>query len=108
MIRRATFLLPVLLAACAQAPVRGPDAPTVRHFESTETAGNGARWHIFLFDPSEPRDLDDRIALARAFVRAEGRCTWVGAPRDDLARQTAAQGARYAETMLAAPLRCTA
>ena len=77
---------------------------TVRHFASTETAGNGARWHIFLFGPSEARSLDQRIALARGNL-APG-CNWVGAPRPEIARRTAEQGARYTDAVLAAPLRC--
>lgn len=76
----------------------------VRHFASTESAGNGARWHIFLFDPSEPRSLDQRIALARANLGPG--CDWVGAPRPEIARRTAEQGARYTDTVLAAPLLC--
>ncbi len=99
-------LLPLaLLAACA-APV--PRDVSVRHVESTETAGDGARWHIFLFDPSEPRDLDTRIALARRDVAREGRCRWVERPRSEIVARTQEQGERYAGTVLAAALRCAA
>jgi hypothetical protein len=100
--RRALVLLP-LLAACA-APL--PQDVTVRHVSSTETAGNGARWHLFLFDPREPRPLETRIALARRMVAEEGRCRWIDRPRSEIERQTAEQGAAYAETLLAAPLAC--
>ena len=100
MIKRPLLLLP-LLAACA-APV--PSGVTVRHTESTETAGNGARWHLFLFDPREPRSLDARIALARANLKPG--CRWVDRPRSEIEAQTASQGARFADTLLAAPLIC--
>lgn len=76
----------------------------VRHFASTESAGNGARWHLFLFDPSQPRDLDTRIRLAKRNLQPG--CRWVDAPRDELIAQTNAQGARYGDTTLAAPLIC--
>ncbi len=99
---RALALLP-LLAACA-APL--PTDVSVRHVQSTETAGNGARWHLFLFDPSAPRDLDTRIALARREVSREGRCTWVDRPRSQIVERTEEQGAGYADTVLAAALRC--
>lgn len=103
-LRPALALLP-LLAACA-APL--PRDVSVRHLQSTETAGNGARWHIFLFDPSEPRDLDTRIALARREVAREGRCRWAERPRAEIAERTADQGAAYADTVLAAALTCPA
>lgn len=77
---------------------------TVRHVESTVSAGDGARWHLFLFDPAQPRSLDGRIALARRNVQSG--CRWVGAPKSELIAQTEAQGARYADTVLAAPLIC--
>ncbi len=101
--KRVLALLP-LLAACA-APV--PSDVTVRHVSSTETAGNGVRWHLFLFDPSEPRPLDTRIALARRMVAREGRCRWVERPRSEIESRTADQGAAYADTLLAAPLVCS-
>lgn len=94
------------LSACAAPPL--PGTPDVTHFQSTETAGGGARWHIFLFDPSAPRSLDERLRLARGQIARERDCTWVDAPRDEIAARTAAQGSRYAETVLAAPLRCAA
>ncbi|CAM4323356.1 hypothetical protein [Palleronia rufa] len=99
---RGLALLP-LLAACT-APV--PRDVAVRHTASTETAGGGARWHLFLFDPREPRDLDTRIALARAQVARESDCRWAERPRAEIAARTAEQGARYADTLLAAPLVC--
>ncbi|SEN43086.1 hypothetical protein [Palleronia pelagia] len=101
-VRRIAWLLPAVLSACVVAP-RDPSV-TVRHFASTESAGDGARWHIFLFDPSQPRDLDARIRLARANLNPG--CRWVGAPRDEIVSKTNSQGARYADTVLAAPLIC--
>ncbi|WOI56892.1 hypothetical protein [Palleronia sp. LCG004] len=103
LIRKAALPALALLSACA-VPVE-PNV-TVRHIESTESAGNGARWHLFLFDPSAPRDLDTRIALARDSVRGNPTCRWVGASKDEIATQTIAQGARYSDTVLAAPLIC--
>ena len=102
--RRAIALLP-LLAACAS-PL--PQDVSVRHVASTDSAGNGARWHLFLFDPSEARDLDTRISLAKAQVSREGDCRWVDRPRQEIAARTAEQGSSYAETLLAAPLMCRA
>ncbi|RVV96626.1 hypothetical protein EKE94_17240 [Mesobaculum littorinae] len=102
---RRLLPLPLLAAACAPA-VNTPGAPQVRHVESTKTAGDGARWHLFIYDPAQPRPLDERIALAQAAVRDDPACRWVGAGRDTLAAETSSQGARYAETTLAAPLRC--
>ncbi|SPJ26287.1 hypothetical protein [Palleronia abyssalis] len=102
--RRALILLP-FLAACVAPEASVPDVST-RHFASTESAGNGARWHIFLFDPSAPRDLDTRIALARRAIEADPACRWIGASRAEIATRTAEQGERYAESVLAAPVRC--
>lgn len=98
-----------VLSACSSAPRIGEGtlaAPSVRHVQSTESFGNGARWHLFLFDPSVPRGLDERLALARAAIEAEPGCRWVEAPRALIEEQTLAQGARYTQTILAAPLRC--
>ncbi len=103
-LRPALALLP-LVAACA-APV--PRDVSVRHVESTETAGGGARWHLFLFDPAEPRDLDTRIALARREVSREGRCRWADRPRSEIVARTDEQGLTYADTVLAAALICEA
>ncbi|MDT0681729.1 hypothetical protein RM543_03450 [Roseicyclus sp. F158] len=94
-----------LLAACAAPP--GADV-SVRHFASTETAGNGARWHLFVFDPEEARSLDDRIAIARRSIGRERGCDWVGASRAEIEAQTAKQGQTYSRTLLAAPVRCSA
>ena len=98
----AAFLATV--AACG-APDLPPDV-TVRHSASTETAGGGARWHLFLFDPRIPRSLDERIALARAQVATERDCRWVDRPRSQIEERTRQQGAAYADTLLAAPLIC--
>ncbi|SER82998.1 hypothetical protein SAMN04490244_103152 [Tranquillimonas rosea] len=108
--RRLARLLPLvpLLAACAGPSVNQPGAPAVRHFASTNVYEGGARWHLFVFDPAEPRSLDDRLALARSATAADPACRWVRAPRVEIEERTRAQGARYADTMLAAPLRCDA
>ena len=90
-----------LLAACVMTP--NPSV-TVRHVASTESAGNGARWHLFLFDPAQPRDIDTRIALAKRNLQPG--CAWVGAPKSEIIAQTNSQGARYGDTTLAAPLIC--
>ncbi|WP_142832880.1 hypothetical protein [Palleronia caenipelagi] len=95
----------IFLSACVTTP-REP--VSVRHFASTETAGDGARWHIFLFDPDEPRDLDARIALAKKEIAREPGCTWADRPRARIEAQTAAQGAQYEDRVLAAPLICEA
>ena len=92
------------LAACA-GPSLPPDV-SVRHTASTETAGNGARWHLFLFDPRVPRSLDERINLAKAQVATERDCRWADRPRSQIEEQTRQQGAAYADTLLAAPLIC--
>lgn len=94
----------VSLAACA-GPTLPPDV-TVRHSASTETAGNGARWHLFLFDPRVPRSMDERIRLARAKVATERDCRWVDRPRAEIEDRTRQQGTAYADTLLAAPLIC--
>lgn len=101
----ALALLAALAAGCAP-QVNVPGAPTVRHTESTVRYGDGARWHLFFFDPTKERSLDDRIALARAATAQDAACRWVGAPRAEIEERTHQQGARYAQTVLAAPLRC--
>ncbi|MGR3756932.1 MAG: hypothetical protein ACU0AT_06860 [Tranquillimonas sp.] len=103
--RLAPLLLP-LLAACAAPQVNVPGAPAVRHAESTRPYPGGGRWHLFFFQPQQARSLDDRIALARAAIAREPGCRWIDAPRDELAERTLDQGTRYADTVLAAPLRC--
>ena len=96
--------LALLLAACATQPE--PDV-SVRHVSSTQTYGtDGARLHLFVFDPNEPRSLADRKRIARAAIDSDPACAWVEAPDAFLATETAKQGARYAETLLVAPLRC--
>ncbi|KAF0677356.1 hypothetical protein [Profundibacterium mesophilum] len=105
----ALALIAAGLAACAPTPRVGegtPEAPNVRHFASTQSFGNGARWHLFLFDPSQPRSLDTRLTLARRAIEREPDCRWVDAPRDQIEEQTRDQGARYTQSVLAAPLRC--
>ncbi|WP_102107709.1 hypothetical protein [Oceaniglobus roseus] len=101
--KRTLLLLP-LLAACM--PQEVPEGMSIRHVESTRPYGDRARWHLFVFDPAVPRSLDERLKLARAATANDGNCRWVDAPKDEILRQTADQGARYAETTLAAPLIC--
>ncbi len=82
--------------------------PTVRHAGSTVPYGDDARWHLFVFDPAVPRPLRERLALARASLRDDPDCRWVRAARSEIEEQTARQGARYAATTVAVPLRCDA
>ena len=94
------------LAACAP-PVTEPLA-TARHVASNEPYGSdGARMHLFIFDPNAPRSLADRKAIARRAIALEPGCAWVDAPDTVLLDATARQGARYEETLLVAPLRCS-
>lgn len=94
------------LVACG-APVTEPLA-TARHVPSNETYGTeGARMHLFIFDPDEPRSLGARKDIARRTIALEPRCAWVDAPDDVLIDATARQGARYTDTLLVAPLRCS-
>lgn len=90
------------LAACAPSP--DPNV-TVRHFGSTEYHG-GAQFRLFTFDPNAARTLDDRIRLARAEIARDPACRWGDAPRSVIEEATRRQGARYAETLLAAPVIC--
>lgn len=104
--KRLLPLALVALAACAET-VTEP-LTTVRHVPSNVAYGqDGARLHLFVFDPSEPRSLDDRKAIARRQIALEPRCAWVDAPDSVLIEETRKQGARYADTMLVAPLRCS-
>ncbi len=94
------------LVACS-APVQDI-AATARHVPSNVAYGSdGARMHLFVFDPNEPRSLSDRKAIARRMIAIEPGCAWVDAPDSVLIEETAKQGARFADTMLVAPLRCS-
>jgi hypothetical protein len=94
------------LAACG-APV-SETLTTARHVSSNVPYGtDGARLHLFVFDPSEPRPLADRKAIARRQIALEPSCAWVEAPDSVLIEETRKQGERYADTMLVAPLRCS-
>lgn len=105
--RRLLFSLGLTLLAACGAPV-SETLTTVRHVPSNVPYGDeGARLHLFVFDPSEPRSLADRKAIARRQVALEPSCAWVDAPDDVLVAETRKQGDRYAETMLVAPLRCS-
>lgn len=92
------------LAACADIPRPGETPASVRHVGGTRYY-QGDQLHLFLYDPAVPRPLGERVRLAQRALRGSG-CDWVGAPDDVLQAETARQGARYAETMLVAPLRC--
>ncbi len=103
--RLATALL-FGLAACGT-PVADLGV-SVRHVASNDVYGNdGARFHLFIFDPSEPRSLADRKAIAKRKIALEPRCSWIDAPDEVLIEATRAQGARYTDTVLVAPLRCS-
>ncbi len=122
MIRHAAGLLACLgLGACAgQGPtlaslprpgdLRGTERPpaiaSVRHVPSNDAYGD-ARLHLFVIQPAAPRSLAARKRAARAALRRDPACRWVDAPDDVLRAETAKQGARYAESYLVAPVRCT-
>lgn len=96
----------IALAACAET-VTEP-LTTVRHVPSNVPYGqDGARLHLFVYDPSQPRSLADRKAIARRQIALEPRCAWVDAPDAFLVDETRKQGERYVDTMLVAPLRCS-
>ena len=94
------------LAGCG-APITEITA-SARHVPSNVAFGDdGARMHLFVFDPSEPRPLSDRKAIARRAIALDPGCAWVDAPDNVLIEATKTQGARFTETMLVAPLRCS-
>ena len=100
----AALFLSAALTACA--PLPSPDV-SVRHVPSTDFY-NGTRMHLFVFDPREPRSLDARIRLAKAELARDPDCAWAGAPRAVIEDATAKQGAEWKDTLLAAPVTCTA
>lgn len=105
--RRVLSILALLAVTACGAPVSEPLA-TARHVPSNEVYGSdGARMHLFIFDPNEPRSLAARKAIARRTIALEPGCAWVDAPDEVLADATRRQGERYAETLLVAPLRCS-
>lgn len=77
----------------------------VRHFGST-AYHDGQQLRVFVFDPAEPRSLDERIRLARAEIARDPACRWGDAPRAVIEDATRRQGADYADTLLAAPVIC--
>ncbi len=99
---RCCFLSFFLLTACASVD---PAPVTVRHFPST-AFHEGARFHLFTFDPRIPRDLNARIALARSEIRSDPNCTWADAPTDVIREATERQGGSFTDTLLAAPVFC--
>ncbi len=102
----ALSLAAVTLAGCA-APVTEPLA-TARHVGSNDAYGtDGARMHLFVFDPDAPRSLEARKDIARRSIARDPSCVWVDAPDNVLIDATAKQGAQYADTLLVAPLRCS-
>lgn len=104
--KRLWPLAVLALAACG-APV-SETLTTARHVPSNVPYGtDGARLHLFVFDPSEPRPLAERKAIARRQIALEPRCAWVEAPDSVLIEETRKQGERFADTMLVAPLRCS-
>ncbi|MBM9594804.1 hypothetical protein [Roseitranquillus sediminis] len=106
MIRPAPLALAAALALSACAPMMRDDT-SVRAFRSNEVYGGDALLYLFVFNPERPRALSERKRLARAHVRGMPGCSWVDAPDDVLASETAQQGARYTETLLVAPVRCS-
>ena len=97
-------LCATLLTLTACAPMHSPDI-SVRHFGSTQFYEE-ARFHLFTFDPREPRSLGDRIRLAQAEIARDPDCRWGNAPRAVIEEATLAQGAQFADTLLAAPVIC--
>ena len=105
--RPALLTLTCLTLAACGAPVTEPLA-TARHVPSNEVYGSdGARMHLFIFDPNAPRSLEARKDIARRTIALEPGCAWVDAPDDVLREATARQGERFTETLLVAPLRCS-
>ncbi len=99
-------LASMTLVACG-VPSTEPNA-TARHVSSNETYGdNGARMHLFVFDPNEPRSLSARKDIARRTIAFDPTCAWIEAPDDVLIEATARQGTRYTDTMLVAPVWCS-
>ena len=103
--RNLELLLPFLLLLTACAPSIDPAPVTVRHFPSTAFY-EGARFHLFTFDPRMPRDLNARIALAQSEIRSDPNCTWADAPNDVIREATERQGGSFTDTLLAAPVFC--
>ena len=103
--RRLPLFILLGLAACAETTTE--PLTTVRHVPSNVAYGSDARMHLFVFDPSRPRSLADRKAIARRQIALEPGCAWVDAPDAVLIEETAKQGERFTETMLVAPLRCS-
>lgn len=102
---RLALLALLALAACA--PSSPEPGTNVRHYASTQAYGS-ARWHVFVFDPAGERDLDTRIALARAAIADEPACAWVDATRAEIEEASARQQAPGIRgQLLAAPLDCT-
>ena len=100
--RRATLVIALAaLSACAT-----PSDIQVRHYGSPQFYEQ-ARFHLFTFNPDEPRSLDARIRLARAEIARDPDCRWAGAPKDVIAEATARQGTPFQNTTLAAPVICT-
>jgi hypothetical protein len=93
-----------LLAACAAPPDRDV---SVRHFPST-AFHDGTRFHVFVFDPDEPRSLNTRIRLARGQINAEPGCRWREVPTSVIEDATRRQGDQWADRLLAAPVDCSA
>lgn len=100
----AATLTLALLAACAAPP---EPAVSVRHFPST-VFHDGTRFHVFVFDPDQPRPLADRIRLARGRINAEPGCRWREVPASVIEDATRRQGAAWSDRLLAVPLDCAA
>ena len=100
---RVTLAAALALSACAPADL----TTSVRHVASTKLYGEDARFHLFVFDPAEPRPFAERVGIARRAIAREIGCAWVDAPEDVLRAETERQaGALRRDTLLAAPLRC--
>lgn len=105
--RIALAILAALSLTACGAPVADITAKA-RHVPSNVAYGtDGARMHLFIFDPNEPRTLADRKLIAQRTIALEPGCAWVDAPDSVLVDETEKQGERFVDTMLVAPLRCS-
>lgn len=98
----SALLAAITLTACAPMPT--PEV-SVRHTPST-VFYDGTRFHLFTFDPSEARSLNDRIRLARNEINADPDCRWRNVPTSVIEEATKRQGDLWEDRLLAAPVEC--
>lgn len=112
MIRRAAPALALVLCACDAAQIVTvpvaipvPQRTEVRQIPSNVVTGPGERLNLFVFDPAEPRPLDERLRLATREARRND-CALLGSDRELIERETARRGGRSPDSVLVAPVRC--